>query len=51
MAMAVYILYVVFAAFIVFLCAWNFLKSRDFQEEILYVILAVPFILRILHIK
>jgi len=51
MATAVYILYNIMAAFIVLLCAWNFLKSRDFQEEILYVILAVPFILRVFQIK
>jgi hypothetical protein len=51
MAAAVYILYYVFTAFIVFLCVWNFIKSGNIQEEILYVVLAIPFILRILHIK
>jgi hypothetical protein len=51
MATAVYVLYEIFAAFIVFLCIWNFIKSKDFQEEILYAVLAVPFILRIFHIK
>lgn len=51
MAAVVYILYTIFAAFIVFLCAWNFLKSRNFQEEILYVLLAIPFILRVFQIK
>jgi hypothetical protein len=51
MATAVYIIYNIFAVFIVLLCVWNFHKSKNFQEEILYVILAVPFILRVFHIK
>jgi type II secretory pathway component PulF len=51
MEMFIYILYIVFTAFIVFLCIWNFFKSRNLQEEILYVVLAVPFILRVLQIK
>jgi hypothetical protein len=51
MATVVYILYYVFTAFIAFLCIWNFIKSRNIQEEILYVVLAVPFILRVFHIK
>jgi len=51
MATIIYILYNIFAAFIVFLCAWNFLKAKKSQEEILYVILAIPFILRVLQIK
>jgi hypothetical protein len=51
MAAVVYALYYVFTAFIAFLCVWNFIKSRNIQEEILYVVLAIPFILRILHIK
>ena len=51
MATSVYIIYTVFAAFIVFLCAWNFIKSKNFQEEILYVLLAIPFILRVFQIK
>jgi hypothetical protein len=51
MAAAVYLLYYIFTAFIVFLCVWNFIKSRNIQEEILYAVLIVPFILRIFHIK
>jgi hypothetical protein len=51
MAALVYFMYNVMAAFVVFLCAWNFFKSKNFQEEVLYVILAVPFILRVFQIK
>jgi hypothetical protein len=51
MAAVVYFIYNFIAVFIIFLCALNFRKSNDFQEEILYVLLAVPFILRVFQIK
>ena len=51
MATIVNALYYIFAAFIGYLCIRNFLKSRNIQEEILYMVLAASFALRVLHIK
>lgn len=31
--------------------AWNFKKTRDPQEAILYAVILIPFVLRFLHIK
>ncbi|MDW7761866.1 MAG: hypothetical protein SCM96_14665 [Acidobacteriota bacterium] len=49
--MIVTILYYVMAAFIAVLLIWNFLKSRKLEDEILYVIVLVPFLLRLLRLK
>lgn len=49
--MIVTILYYAMAAFIAVLLIWNFLKSRKLQDEILYVIVLVPFVLRLLRLK
>jgi hypothetical protein len=49
--MIVTILYYLMTAFIAVLLGWNFLKSRKLQDEILYVIVLVPFFLRLLRLK
>ena len=49
--MIVTILYYVMAAFIAVLLIWNFMKSRKLQDEILYVIVLIPFVLRLLRLK
>jgi len=49
--MIVTILYYGMAAFIAVLLIWNFMKSRKLQDEILYVIVLVPFVLRLLRLK
>jgi len=51
MSMIITVIYYLFAAFIAFLCIWNLIKSRNWQEEILYIVLVIPFILRVFHIK
>ena len=31
--------------------AWNFRKTKDAQQAILYVVILIPFVLRFLHVK
>jgi ABC-type spermidine/putrescine transport system permease subunit I len=45
------ILYYVLTAYIAFLIIWNLLKSKKWQEEILYIIILMPFLLRLFRLK
>jgi uncharacterized membrane protein len=45
------ILYYLLTAYIAVLLVWNFLKRKKWQEELLYLIVLIPFILRILRLK
>jgi ABC-type spermidine/putrescine transport system permease subunit I len=45
------ILYYILVAFVVFLMSWNLIKSKKWQEEVLYVIVLLPFLLRLLRLK
>ena len=45
------LLYYLLTAYIVFLVLWNFLKSKKWQDEILYIIILMPFLLRLLRLK
>ena len=49
--MIITILYYLLTAFIVFLIAWNLLKGKKWQEEILYIIILMPFLLRLFRLK
>ncbi|MCJ7563098.1 MAG: hypothetical protein MUP52_00735 [Candidatus Aminicenantes bacterium] len=49
--MMITILYYVLVAFVVFLMGWNLIKSKKWQEEVLYVIVLLPFLLRLLRLK
>jgi hypothetical protein len=49
--MIVTILYYLLAAFVAALLVWNIVKSRKWQDEILYVIVLIPFLLRLLRLK
>ncbi len=49
--MIITILYYLLVAFVVFLMGWNLLKSKKWQEEVLYVIVILPFLLRLLRLK
>jgi hypothetical protein len=44
-------LYYLLVAYVVVLMVWNLLKSRKWQEELLYVIVLLPFVLRLLRLK
>ena len=49
--MIVTILYYLLTAAIAVLLVRNFLKRKDWQDEILYVIVLIPFLLRLLRLK
>jgi hypothetical protein len=49
--MIITILYYLLVAFVVFLMGWNLIKSKKWQEEVLYVIVLLPFLLRLLRLK
>jgi hypothetical protein len=45
------LLYYVMVAYVVVLLGWNLVRSRDWKEEVLYVIVLVPFLLRLFRLK
>ncbi len=45
------VLYYLMTAFIAILLVRNFLKRKNWQEEALYVIVLIPFLLRLLRLK
>jgi NhaP-type Na+/H+ or K+/H+ antiporter len=49
--MIITLLYYLLTGFIVFLIIWNLIKSKKWQDEILYVIILIPFLLRLLRLK
>jgi uncharacterized membrane protein len=44
-------LYYLLTAYIAVLLIWNFLKRKNWQEEALYIIVLIPFLLRLLRLK
>lgn len=49
--MVVTIFYYILSAYSAFIIIWNLLKSKKWQDELLYIIILIPFILRILRLK
>ena len=49
--MIITIFYYVLVAYIAVLMVWNMLDGRKWQEEALYVIVLLPFVLRLLRLK
>jgi hypothetical protein len=45
------LLYYLLVAFVAVLLVWNFTRSRKWQEEVLYIIVLVPFLLRLFRLK
>jgi len=45
------LLYYLLTAAIAVLLVRNFLKRKDWQEEVLYIIILIPFVLRLLRLK
>jgi len=46
------ILYYIMSAFLIFLIAWQFAREKkNVTDMILYLVIAVPFVLRVLHVK
>ena len=44
-------LYYLLVAYVVILMVWNLIRSRKWQEEVLYVVVLLPFVLRLLRLK
>lgn len=49
--MIITILYYILAGYIALLIVWNLIKSKKWQDELLYVLILMPFILRLLRLK
>jgi hypothetical protein len=49
--MVVTILYYLMTAYIAVLIVWNFVKRKRWQDEVLYIIVLIPFLLRLLRLK
>ncbi len=49
--MIVTLLYYLLTAAVALLLIRNFLKRKDWQEEVLYIVVLVPFLLRLLRLK
>ena len=45
------LLYYILVAYVVVLLVWNFIRSRKWDEELLYVIVLIPFLLRLFRLK
>ena len=45
------LLYYLLVAFLAALLVWNFARSRKWEEEVLYMIVLVPFLLRLFRLK
>jgi hypothetical protein len=51
MALTITLLYYLLVAYVAFLIVWNLVKSRRWQDELLYVIILMPFLLRLFRLK
>jgi hypothetical protein len=45
------ILYYLLTAYVAVLLVGNFLKIKKWQDEVLYIIVLIPFVLRLLRLK
>ena len=49
--MIITILYYLLTAYIAGLIIWNLFKGKKWQDEVLYIIVLMPFLLRLLRLK
>ena len=49
--MIVTVFYCLLTAAVAVLLVRNFLKRKDWQEEVLYIVVLIPFLLRLLRLK
>lgn len=45
------VLYYLLVAWVAAMMIWNLLRSRDWRDEVLYVLVLVPFLLRLFRLK
>ena len=51
MQTVIFVLYYVLVAFVAALLIWNFIRSKEWKEEVLLIIVLVPFLLRFFGLK
>jgi hypothetical protein len=45
------VLYYALVAWVAAMMIWNLVRSRDWKEEVLYVLVLLPFLLRLFRLK
>ena len=45
------VLYYVLVAYIAVIMLWNFKRTKDWEKELLYLIVLLPFLLRVFRLK
>lgn len=45
------IMYYVLVAYIVVIIIWNLIKTKKWEKEILYIVVLLPFLLRLFRLK
>jgi len=45
------LLYYALVAFVSVMLVWNLTRTRDWKQEVLYVIVLIPFLLRLFRLK
>jgi hypothetical protein len=45
------VIYYCLIAYVAVMLIWNFVKTRRWQEEVLYVVVLIPFLLRLFRLK
>ena len=45
------LLYYALVAFVSVMLIWNLIRTREWKEEVLYVIVLIPFLLRLFWLK
>ena len=45
------IIYYVLIAYIVVIMIWNLIRTKEWRNEVLYIIVLLPFLLRLLRLK
>ena len=45
------VVYYCLVAYISAMLIWNLMKTKEWEREILYIIVLIPFLLRLFHLK
>ena len=45
------VIYYLFVAFIAVLIIYNMIKTKDWKKEVIYIVILIPFLLRLFFLK
>jgi ABC-type spermidine/putrescine transport system permease subunit I len=45
------VIYYALIAFVVVILAWNLVRARKWEQEVLYIVVLLPFLLRLFRLK